>query len=414
VTVWIARHLGPEQFGLLSFGLALVALFGVLARIGLNNIVVRDLVNKGDRAPSLLGTTFVLQFLGALVAMLLTIATAAIVRADDQLARTVILILAVALLFKPSETVKYWFESHVQSKYVVWAENLVLISFATIKVALILLDAPLLAYAWTLFTEACVTGISLLLLYSIKVGNPLSWRFSLAEGKSLLLESWPLALASVAIMIYMRIDQVMLGQIIGDQGVGIYSAAVRITEAVNLIPAAIIASVFPAIIAARKKAADAYRAHLQALYDLMVVLSLTIAVPVTLFSEGIVRVLFGTEYDASATVLAVHVWALLFTSLHAASGRWFILEGLHLLLFVRAILGALINIFLNLLLIPQWGPVGAALATLVSFSASAFWFDGLSRHTWIAFRMKFHSFFVWASIARLWRFRELLTSAQNR
>ena len=195
----------------------------------------------------------------------------------------------------------------------------------------------------------------------------------------------------MAIMVYMKIDQIMLGQMLGDEAVGIYSAAVRISEVWYFIPMMIVASVFPAILEAKKRDDGQYIQPLQRLYDLMVWLSVAIALPMTFVSTPIVVALFGPNYAESGPVLAIHIWASVFVFLGVASSQWFIAENRQILSFQRTLLGAIVNVILNLILIPYFGPIGAAVATVVAYAIAAFLADLLQKETRQMFAMKLSS-----------------------
>lgn len=392
VGVWIARYLGPEQFGLLSFALALSGMFGAIATLGLQGIVVRDIVRNPESARLTLGTAAVLQLVGGLVSFLLILVTIAYLRPDDALARTVVAILGALMLFKASEIAVYWFESQVQSKYTVWVQNSVFLVFAVVKVGLILLEAPLTAFVWAMLAEAAVVAAILLLVLNLRGPTLAQLQASFGRARSLLADSWPLILSGIAVMVYMKIDQIMLGIMIGDEAVGIYTAAVRISEVWYFIPMVIVASVFPAIIEAKKHSAELYRARLQKLYDLMVVISIAVALPMTFLSYYVITLLFGEAFAEAGAVLAIHIWASVFVFLGVASSQWFLIENKQILGLQRVVLGAIINVILNFALIPAYGVIGAAIATVFSQLIAAFGFDVLQSITRPMFAMKVRSF----------------------
>ena len=391
VGVWIARYLGPEQFGLLNFALAFTGLFGAIAALGLQGIVVRDIVRDPDSARLTLGTAAVLQLIGGLVSFLLILGAIAYVRPDDVLARSIVAILGSMMLLKGSEIAVYWFESQVQSKYTVWVQNSVFLLFAVIKVWLILQQAPLIAFVWAMLAEAAVVALILLIVMGLRGPALTRLRVSAKRAKMLLRDSWPLILSGIAVMIYMRIDQVMLGHMIGDESVGIYSAAVKISEIWYFVPMAIVASVFPAILAAKKRSEAQYHARLQKLYDLMVIISVSVSLPMTFLATPIVGLLFGETYIEAGTVLAIHIWASVFVFLGVASSNWFLAENRQILNLQRTILGAISNVILNLLLIPRYGVIGAAVATVISQALAAWLFDSLQHITRPMFFMKLSS-----------------------
>jgi PST family polysaccharide transporter len=392
VGVWIARYLGPEQFGLLNYAMAFVALFGAIASLGLSGIVVRDLVKDPACANTTLGTAFVLQFIGGFLAFGLAIAVIGFARPDDGLAKLMVAVLGFVMVFKSSEVVKYWFESQVQSKYTVWVENGAFMVFAAVKVGLILTNASLMSFVWAVFAEGLLVAAGLLGMYAWRGGRLLAWHGHYHRAKILLKDSWPLILSGLAIMVYMRIDQIMLGQMLGDEAVGIYSAAVRISEVWYFVPMAIVASVFPSIIEAKKQSESLYYERLQKLYDLMTLLALGVALSMTLMSDWLIALFYGDGYSGAGTVLALHVWTGLFVFMGVASGRWYLSENLQKLAFTRTLSGAFINILANLLLIPEYGVQGAAIGTLLSQIAAAYLFDFLHPKTRAVFWMKSKSF----------------------
>ncbi|WP_200874893.1 flippase [Desulfonatronum thiodismutans] len=396
VGVWVARYLGPEQFGLLSFALAFIGLFGAVATLGLHGIVVRDIVQDQTSGNETLGTAFVLQLLGGLTAYLLVFATISYFRPDDDLTRTIVAILGFTLVLRAGETIKYWFESQVQSKFVVWVENTTFLLIAGIKVAMILTHAPLTAFAWAILAEAALVAASLLVVYSRTSRRLHAWKPGMRRAKTLLRDSWPLILSGMAVMIYMRIDQIMLGQMIGDEAVGIYSAAVRVSEVWYFIPMAITASVFPSILEAKKRSEELYYQRLQKLFDLMAWISVAIALPMTFLSSHLIVILFGQAYEQAGAVLTIHIWAAVFVFLGAASSRWFLAENRQILSMQRSLLGAGMNVGLNILLIPRFGATGAAYATVVSYFFVVLVSDLFKKETRILFNMKSYSLFPFA------------------
>jgi PST family polysaccharide transporter len=239
-----------------------------------------------------------------------------------------------------------------------------------------------------MLAETAVVAVILLLVFNLRGPNITQLQASIGRAKTLLKDSWPLLLSGIAITVYMKIDQIMLGQMIGDEAVGIYSAAVRISEVWYFISVAIVASVFPTIIEAKKRSDVLYYALLQKLYDLMAVVSVLVALAMTLSSGSLITMLFGTKFSAAGAVLAIHIWAGVFVFLGVASGNWFIAENLQKLAFQRTVYGAVANILLNLLLIPKFGVNGAAVALVISQAIACWIFDGLQKVTRHMFFMK--------------------------
>jgi O-antigen/teichoic acid export membrane protein len=392
IGVWIVRYLGPEQFGVLSFAGAFVGLFGAFTALGLPSIVVRDIANDPDCTTETLGTAAVLQFISGIVNYFLILAAIAYLRPNDIITQTIVAILGSMLLFEASKVSVLWFESQVLSKYTVWVQNSVFLAFTVIKIILILQWASLIAFVWVMLAEMILVAI-ILLGFMNKFGPSLvKLRFNSKRAKLLLKDSWPLLISAISITIYLKIDQIMLGQMIGDESVGVYSAALRISEVWYFIPMVIVASVFPTILKAKKVSEEQYYKRLQKLYDLMVLISVGVAVPISFLSTPIVTLLFGEAYHGAGIILAIHIWTMIFVSLGVASGKWFLAENRQMLSLQRTGIGAIVNIFLNFLLIPKFGGVGAALSTLVAQIATCFLFDIIQAETRKMFYMKLKAF----------------------
>ena len=402
VGVWVARYLGPKQFGLLNYAVAFVALFTSVASLGLNSIVVRDLVQDPSTAETTMGTAFVLSVLGGLSAFGLALLTIIYVRPNDELAKFIVVLLSLLMVLKATDVVRYWFESQIQYKYVVWMENGVFLAVSIVKIGLILARASLMAFVWTMFAESLIVAVGLLGIYAWRGGKHNAWRCRFTRAHVLLKDSWPLILSGLAIMVYMRIDQIMLGQMLGDESVGIFSAAVRISEVWYFIPVAIVASFFPSIIETKKQGEVQYYQRLQRLNDLMLLLALAVAIPMTFLSDWVVILLFGNAYQASGSVLAIHIWAGPFVFLGLVSGKWFLIEGLQRYNFYRTLLGAFVNVGLNLILIPKFGVIGAAWATVVSQACANVFFNIFNNKTRLVFFMQCTSVLAIKKVLRGW------------
>ncbi len=386
VGVWIARYLGPEQFGLLNYALAFVALFGALSPLGLQGILVRNIVREPNDAQCLISTAIYMQLIGGLCAFLACVAAVYILRSDDRLTVVVVSIVGAGLIFKATDPIRYWFEAKVLSRHVVLMENSVFLIMVAIRVALVISKAPLLAFVWMFVLEAAMVSAGLIAIYKDKVFAAKGLSASIDRAMSLLRESWPLILSGFAIMLYMRIDQVMIGGMLDSHSVGLYSAAIRISEIWYFIPLAIVSSVSPSLIEARKTSAPLYQARLERIYCLLFLLSLTAALCITLFSDRLVLLLYGPLYAEAAKVLSIHVWAGIFVAMGVANSQWLIFEGLLKYATVNTIIGALVNVALNYFLIPVWGIQGAAIATFIAQASSAYIMLGVRKET----RSSFH------------------------
>ncbi len=367
IGIWVARYLGPAQFGLLSFALAFVALFSPLASLGLDDIVVRNLVRDPTTRDESLGTAFVLKLIGGGASFVAATAVIFVLRPDDDLSRWLVAIIAAGAVFQAFNVIDFWFNSQVQAKYLAIAKSIAFLICAVIKVTLIIGGAPLIAFAWVGTFEILVGAVAIVLAYRSRGLNPRHWKCSWNTAKSLLKDSWPLILSCIVIMIYLRIDQVMLGEMVGSEAVGVYSVAVRLTEVWLFIPTAIYWSVLPSLVEARQTGEELFYGRLQKYYNLMALSAYVIAIPIMLLAKWLVLSLFGSPYEEAGLMLAVMIWANLFTFLELARSAFFNVMNWNRIYFVTLALGAALNVGLNWLLIPRYGGLGAAVATCASY-----------------------------------------------
>lgn len=363
VGVYVARYLGPSNFGLLSYAGSFVGLFSAIATLGLDNIVVRELVKDEKKRDELLGTTFFLKFIGSIF-MVIIITIAVRFTNNDNFTNLLIFIIAIGTIFQSFNVINFYFQAKVLSKYMVYAQIFTTILCAAIRLLLIYFNMGLIYFAMVTLLQSIILASGLVAMYIKQKSSLFKWRPKFDLARCLLKDSWPLILSGVAISIYLRIDQVMIKEMLDAEAVGNYAVAIRLSVIWYFIPVAITNSLFPAIISAKKISEKLYYERLQKLYDLMIWLAIGIALPATFLADNIIRLLFGTQYQYAAGALKIHIWAGVFVFFGVARGSWIITENLQKISFQYIIWGALINIALNYYLIPLYGINGAAIATL--------------------------------------------------
>ena len=387
VGVYVARYLGPERFGLLSYAGSFVGLFTALATLGLDGIMVRELVKTPERRDELLGTAFWLKAGGAIL-MWIGIAAAVPFTHNDTQTNILIVIIAFAIIFQAFNVIDFNYQAEVKSKYVVYVQLVQLVVSSIIKLILIWISAPLIYFACVFLLDAVVHSVGLTAVYLKNTGKVWRWKWRWETAKELLRNSWPLILSGMAITIYMKIDQVMIKEMLNAKQVGLYAAAVRLSEAWYFVPMAITSSVFPAIINAKKQSEAFYYQRLQQLYDLMVWLAVAIALPTTFLAPWVIRVLYGEAFSPAAGVLSIHIWAGVFVFLGIASGKWFLCENYIKKNFYRTSIGMISNVVLNLILIPLYGIYGAAIATLLGQMTANLLYDIFDKQTYPSLKLK--------------------------
>jgi O-antigen/teichoic acid export membrane protein len=391
VSVWIIRYLGPEKYGVLSYAIAFVYLFSFISKLGLDSIVIREIVKNPLKKEEILGTAFFLKFVGGIVAFILSTAAIYFFKSGDNFSLRIVAVLALGFIFQSSDVIDYWFQSRVESKFIVFVRNISSVVSSLIKIFLIVAKASLFFFAGAILLESVVSSIGLIFLYVSKKENIFKWKIKLFKAKELLKDSWPLILSSVAVIIYMKIDQIMIGNMIGNKALGNYSAAVNLCEAWYFIPIIVVNSVFPAIICTKINNKDLYIKRIQMLYDFLLWAAILIAIPVSIFSGKIINFLYGFQYSQAGSILAIYIWAASFSFLGVASGSYLIAENLTKISFLRTVIGAIFNVTLNFLFIPKYGIVGSAAATFISFFVAVF-SVGLFKASRKDFKMILNSF----------------------
>ena len=366
VSVWVARYLGPQLFGVYNYAIAFVGLFGFVSTLGLDSIVIRDIVHAPQDAAEILGTTFILKLSGAVLTLIVSVGAVSVVRADDPAMPLLVGLIAAGTLFQAFDAIDFWFQSQVQSKYTVYARNTAFLLISGVKVGLILWHAPLVAFVAASLAEVALGAVGLVTAYRLTGQSIRRWRAGVARARSLLSASWPLILTSIAVWIYMRIDQVMLGSLADDRSLGIYSAAVRLSEIWYFVPGAIVSSVLPTIVRSKKLDEQLYYHRVQRLFNLMVLISYAIVIPATILADPLINLLYGPSYREATGMFVILMWTGLFVALGVAREAWTATEGLMRFSFATTIAGAIVNVVLNILFIPKWGALASAWATLAA------------------------------------------------
>jgi PST family polysaccharide transporter len=345
--------------------------------------------------------------IGGGVTVVLAVAVIAVIRPKESIYWWLVAIAAFATIFQALDVIDYWYQAEVRSKYTVYARNAAFLIIALLKIMLIIISAPLVAFAWAGLSEIALASLGLLLICRSQGQSLKPYMATISRAKRLLRQSWPLVVSALFVVILMRTDQVMLGQMRGDKDVGIFSAALALSEIWYFVPMAITSSVFPAMVHAWKTDEKLFYQRLRQLYLLMVWLSLAVAIPLTLFSGEIVTVLYGSKYQSTAAVLSIHCWAGVFLFLGVVSNMWYLLENLNHYTLYRCIAGATVNVGLNLVLIPEYGASGAAISTLVAQSAASYLFDLINKRTRVLFALKTESILFFIPLTAKYAIRAL-------
>jgi O-antigen/teichoic acid export membrane protein len=370
VGAWVARYLGPAQFGELAYVLAYIAMLQTVVVLGLDSIIVREIVLHRERAASLLGTAFALRVGSGIGAWLLAILCMALLNGWANESVSLIALAGGSLVFQAADTIDLWFQSQSQSRRTVIAKLVAHLLSSSMKVALIFMEAPLVAFAAILTLEALIAAAGLMIAYkNFSCGQV--WQSISTQARILLTESWPYILSGLSIMVYMRIDQIMIKEILGGDELGLYAVILPISNLWHIFPVAICLSITPFISKKKAEGEEAYYAALTLIFRVMLATSIIVAVVTAMLAQFVVSFLYGDAYSGAAKILRIHAFTNIPVFLGVAQSLWFANEKKSRLMLRNTLLGGFASLFFNYFLLPVMGVSGAAISAVISYFISA-------------------------------------------
>jgi len=369
IGVWLARYLGPERYGIYSYAIAFTFLFSPIRSLGMERVTVRELVKRPADAGSIMGSSIFPMLVGGVAAFSAAGILIGVLRPGDSTVRILVLTIAAGMLFQSFDVVDYYNQSRVESRFTVLPKGVVFLGASVIKAMLILLGASVVAFGWIYGAELFFAAVALTVAYLMRrdIPAPGRWKLSGPEVRGLLADSWPLMISSALIVINMRIDQVMMGSMLGNHDLGVYSVAVRLTELWYFIPIILQSTLMPSIVNAGQKSRELLDRRMYNYYRLMSALAYMAIIPMWLLSGPLVLLLFGESYAGAIPMARWLLITVLFVNLGLARTVFLTTMNWTRLHMASSVLGALINVVLNFILIPVYGGMGAVIASLIAY-----------------------------------------------
>lgn len=370
VGAWMARYLGPSNFGTLSYVIAYVTFFQAFANLGLDTIVVREIARQSQMAPLVLGTTLLMRVCSGIFAILIASSFMAFQYDWDSQIFLITLLVSSSLIFQVSDTVDLWFQSQSQNYRTITVKVLSYLISNGLKIVGILQGASLTYFAVLISVEAAISAFGLMLAYK-KYPALGHWYFAISKAKILLHESWPFLLSSISVIVYMRLDQLLIKNYLGSTDLGIYAAALPIASVWSALPIAMCTSVAPFLARFRISEPTKYEVGFRMLFKYFFWFSLSISVTISFFADQIIELFYGVAYAESTMVLRIYVFTNIPVFLGVAQYLWIANEGRSTTALKNTVFGGACAIAADFLLIPQFGLVGAAFAAVIAYFASA-------------------------------------------
>lgn len=369
IGAWFMRYLGTKNYGLFAYAQAFSAIFAPITTLGLQQITLREIIKEPSQDYKILGTSLFLRFIGSTLSLILSTIAITLFRPDNSLVLYMVILLSVSSIIDSMEIIQGWFAAKVLSKFPILVDNAIFVFGTILKIILILSHASLLSFVWAILFTNIARCFAFIWLYNRKIGNISLLQINFKLAKNMLKDGLPMIFGGIAIMLYHHIDKIMIGNMLSDEAVGVYAAALRISTLWIFIPVAIIQSTYPSILKLKANNEKLYDIRIQKLFNLMVIISIGLSLLITVSSQWIVLILLGSAYKDAVSVIVIHVWTGIFTALSMTNGQFLIADNYqHITLFCTLLILP-VNIGLNHLLIPTMGPQGAALATLISIVA---------------------------------------------
>jgi PST family polysaccharide transporter len=374
LVIWIARQFGPHGMGALSYALSICALVGIVTTLGLNRILVRELAygQSAQESDELVCIATTLRLCAGFVGAFAAIAACAATSPENL---GLVAILSLGYFATPFDTIDLYFQSRLESRRIARARMVAFLCSSAFKASLLDIGVPL---AWIAVAFVLDGILAALALHGVFRHGSHRLKIGLGDGRiarRLLGESWPEIIAGFSGLMFMRIDQVMLQVMRGSAEVGLMAVSSRLTEAWLFIPTAIVSSVYPVVVRLMKTDPAASHEKQRTLYRVLLLISVGVAGSLTLLAKPLIEVLYGSAYSGAAHVLVIQAWSGVFMCLGVASGAWLMANRLGRLNLYRNLAGAALNVLLNAILIPRFGAVGAAWASLVSFAFAYLAYD---------------------------------------
>ncbi len=361
----VARHLGPDAYGLLNATLATVGLLLALAGMGLDLVTVRALASAEHAPGAILGTVLALKLSAGITAAVLLVALS-VGATGAGVPALLAIISAPTLVWSAFDVFDYWSQSQGRFGLLATCRAIAYASALALRLGLLGAAAPVEAFAAAAMLEVLLGGVILAVAVARQPQHPVGWRVELDVARGLLRQSAPMWLSAIAVWAYLRVDQLMIANLLAPADLGRYAAAVRLAESWYFVPTAIVTASFPGLVQLRTRSLEQYRAGTERLFRLLAGIGCAAGLAATLLAPLIVGVLFGPDYVEATPAFQVLAWSGWFAAWGVARDNWLVAEGLTRYSPITTAIGGVLNVGLNLLLLPHYGILAAAWTTLLA------------------------------------------------
>lgn len=365
VGILVARYLGPSQYGLMNYVISYVTLFTVISNFGLDDIEIRELSRTPERKEYILGTCFRIRIFFATLALIIVILSLILFN-TDALTSCMILLYSVTLYTGCFNIIRNYFTSIIKNEYVVKSEIIRTFIGACIKIVLLWIKAPLEYFIAATIFDTILVASGYCFSYKKIIGKISDWKYDRTMVPYYLRESFPLVLSGAAVVIYQRIDQVIIGNMIDNASVGYFATAGKFIDLILFLPMVLTQTVTPLLVKAKERSLDEYECKKQQFINIVVWLAIILSLFVSLSAYWLIHFTYGDTYLMAVPILQIMAFKTVGMALSSSSGQIIIMEHIQKWAFIRNIIGCLICVGLNFLLIPKYGTIGSAWVTIIT------------------------------------------------
>lgn len=361
-----ARYLGPSNYGLINYGASLISFFTIISKLGLDGVIINEMIKSPKKQGDYLGVALVMRLVTSIISLFAIVIVVRIIEPNNDMLYVITLLQSFAIILQSYEVFTYWFQLNLKMKYVSIAMMIAQTVAGILRIGLLVIGASVYWFALSTSIQYIFSAVVVILFFRREKEKNLKLHCSIRDGKALLCKSYHFIISGLAITLYMQIDKIMIGKIISNEAVGIYTAATTIAALWEFVPTALVNSARPVIIKKYETNHDEYLKRFQQLLLIVSLMSIFVSVGMMLLGKIAVRILYGIQYIEATAPLYILIWSTGFAMIGTVRSIWIVAEGYNKYSKYYILIGAAVNMILNIVLISVWGITGAAIATLIS------------------------------------------------
>jgi O-antigen/teichoic acid export membrane protein len=365
ILLFVAKALGPSDFGMLSYVLSINLIFMTISRMGIESILVREISTDASNINKISTAAFVLMISSSLISILLI---ALVAYFDQSITKNYLWLICISILFQPLMVIDYLYQGISKARESAKIKTIANIISLSIKIYIIFFNFSFKYLALSYVLEAFIMASALIFLNKKDKKIMLKFSFDIEKIRELFGHAYPIIFASISAVLYQRSDQILINYYLGMEHVGLYAAPIKILELIMIAPFVITISLAPILVSYKNQDIQKFSSSFVMIFRFFLLYSLALVLIIHFYSIEIISFLFGNEFYKSAEILKILFYGLIFHIFGTIGTRSYFIIGEEKKIAFRTLIGLIINIIFNIILIPLYGIKGAALSTVISMS----------------------------------------------